>query len=189
MTRHELKSDYFKWLCSKVCDSEFTGRHSYRKLLEALDREEFTYFIGLDGNRAEDGIDLRYRFGYECGIPDHIISSYLDDRSCSILEMMTALSLRCEEHIMDSPEQGIKPGKWFWSMIRSLGLMSMSDSHFDEGFTDRVLSDFIEHRYKRNGEGGLFTVKKFHSDMRTTEIWCQMMWYLNELSEKKGDHL
>ncbi len=184
MTRCELKSDYFKWLCSLVCDAEYIGRRSYKRLLERLDQEEFTYFIGLDGNRAEDGIDLRYRFGYECGISDSVISSYLDDRSCSVLEMMAALSLRCAEQIMDDPEQGAKPGRWFWSMVKNLGLCTMTDAHFDEMLVEKALFRFLEHRYKCNGEGGLFTVKNFRSDMRTTEIWCQMMWYLNEVNNQ-----
>ncbi|MCM1525377.1 MAG: hypothetical protein NC120_13075 [Ruminococcus sp.] len=186
MTRRELKNKYFNWIYSLVCCSEYTGGHSYKRLLEKLYDEEFTYVIGLDGNRAEDGFDLRYRFGDECDISSAAIAAYLDDRSCSVLEMMTALSLRCEESIMSDPELGSRIGRWFWGMIKSLGLYSMTDQCFDEKAVDDTLNRFLNRSYEPNGKGGLFTVKNYRRDMRLTEIWCQMMWYLDEITETKG---
>ena len=34
--------------------------------------------------------------------------------------------------------------------------------------------------YKRNGEGGLFTINRRGLDMRSVEIWYQMCWHLQE---------
>ena len=104
MTRNELIDQYFDWMYQLVVDNRYSK--SYRKLFIRLHDTEFTYTIPMDGNRAEDGIDLRYRFGREHSYPDAVIASYLDDRPCSILEMMTALAIRCEEHIMDDPDNG-----------------------------------------------------------------------------------
>ena len=134
----------------------------------------------MDGNRAEDGIDLRYRFGREYSYPDAMIASYLDDRPCSILEMMTALAIRCEEHIMDDPDIGNRTGQWFWSMLVNLGLGSMYDAKFDRYRVDRILERLLDREYGRNGKGGLFTVNNGR-DMRTTEIWYQMNYYLSEV--------
>lgn len=181
MTRHELKNEYFEWMCSLVCDNKYIGRQSYKRLLNSLHCTEFTYTIGMDGNRAEDGIDLRYRFGYEYRIDNSKIAAFLDDCPCSVLEMLIALSLRCEEHIMDNPESDSGIGQWFWEMIKNLGLYSMNDSHFDTEYVNEVTICFLDRKYKRNGEGGLFTVKKHRNDMRTTDIWYQMMWYLDEV--------
>ena len=100
---------------------------------------EFVYIIGMDGNRAEDGIDLRYRFGYERKHEGPMVATYLDDRPCSILEMMTALANRCEEHIMDDQDIGDRTGQWFWSMISNLGLGSMTDINFNRDYVDYVL--------------------------------------------------
>lgn len=97
--------------------------------------------------------------------------SYLDNRPCSVLEMLIALAFRCEEHIMTDPDIGNRMGQWFWNMIVSLGLGSMSDSRFDAAYTDDVISRFMNRKYKRNGEGGLFTVERCKYDMRTVEIW------------------
>ena len=65
MTKNELNDAYFNWMYQLVFDGRYSKRLSYRKLLRELHRIEFTYIIPMDGNRAEDGVDLRYRFGYE----------------------------------------------------------------------------------------------------------------------------
>ncbi len=64
MTRNELNNKYFEWMYQLVYNNR---RISYRKLFSYLHNVEFIYIIEMDGNRAEDGIDLRYRFGYEQG--------------------------------------------------------------------------------------------------------------------------
>jgi hypothetical protein len=137
----------------------------------------------MDGNRAEDGIDLRYRFGYEQGYDSQTISTFLDNRPCSVLEMLIALAIRCEEHIMDDPDIGNRTGQWFWNMIINLGLGFMDDTKFDENYVKDVISRFLYRKYKRNGEGGLFTVEHCKNDLRTVEIWYQMCWYLDEVLE------
>jgi len=161
-----------------VVDNRYSK--SYRKLFARLHDTEFTYTIPMDGNRAEDGIDLRYRFGREHDYSDAMVDSFLDDRPCSILEMMIALSIRCEEHIMDDPDIGNRTGQWFWSMLVSLGLGSMDDRKFDRHRVDIILERFLDREYGRNGEGGLFTVNNGR-DMRRTEIWYQMNYYLSEI--------
>lgn len=116
---------------------------------------------------------------------DAMIASYLDDRPCSVLEMMIALSIRCEEHIMDDPDIGNRTGQWFWSMLVSLGIGAMDDRKFDRYFVDRTLERFLDREYERNGEGGLFTVNNGR-DMRRTEIWYQMQYHLGEIIQE-GD--
>lgn len=180
MGRNNLGDEYFNWMYQLVCDNRYSKRTSYRLLLNQLDSVTFTYTIGMDGNRAADGEDLRYRFGDQCGYSDREIAAYLDVRPCSVLEMMIALSIRCEEHIMEDSEVGDRTGQWFWNMIVSLGLGSMIDSNYNIARVDRILDRFLNRKYKRNGEGGLFTVEHNHCDMRTIEIWYQMFLYLDE---------
>lgn len=176
-----LKSRYFHWMCQLVSDQRYLKGHSYQKLLWFLHSVQFTYSIPMDGNREADGIDLRYRFGYENSYTNPEIATYLDDRPCSVLEMMIALAIRCEENIMDDPDIGDRTGEWFWGMIDSLGLTRMDDENFDELYSSKVVERFLNRTYNRNGEGGLFTVKKSGRDLRSVEIWCQMCWYLDEL--------
>ena len=179
MTKDELNKRYFKWMCGLVHNKRSNGL-SYRKLLAYLNTIDFIYILPMDSNREEDGVDLRYRFGYECGYEDPMIALYLDDHKCSILEMMVALSMRCEETIMTNFNIGDRTGQWFWSMIISLGLYSMIDEKIDYDYIDYVASRFINREYDQNGKGGLFTLKNCDDDLRDVEIWCQMCWYLNE---------
>lgn len=178
MTREKMKDLYFDWMYSIVCPS----KRYYHKLLKRLNEIEFVYTISMDGNRAEDGVNLRYRFGRENGFQDNMIAPLLDDDPCTILEMMVALAIRCEEHIMSDDVYGDRTEKWFWDMIYSLHLDDMDDFFYSEDRVDHVCDNLIEHKYQRNGDGGLFTVKRYSHDMRCTEIWYQMCWYLNELS-------
>ncbi len=153
MTRDELNNAYFDWMYQLVCDDEYSRGLSYRKLLYLLHDTDFTYTIALDSNRYDDGIDLRYRFGNEQGYRDSMIASYLDNRPCSVLEMIIALAIRLEEHIMDDPDIGNRTGQWFWDMIVSLGLGSMDDSKFDKAHAIDVIRRFLNRDYERDGKG------------------------------------
>lgn len=181
MTRNELKHAYFEWMCQLVCDERYSKRSTYRKLMKRLHEIDFEYTIPMDGNRAADGADLRYRFAYENSYDGPMIAAYLDDRPCSVLEMMIALSIRCEEHIMEDPEIGNRTGQWFWNMIVNLGLGGMTDSKFDDEYVDAVIDRFLHHEYERDGEGGLFKIEHCPRDLRRIEIWYQMCLYLDEL--------
>lgn len=58
----DVREQYFNWMYDMV----FTKRApSYVRLLRYLNSQEFTYNIRLDGNRADDGLYLRYRFKQE----------------------------------------------------------------------------------------------------------------------------
>lgn len=181
MTRDELNNAYFEWMYQIVCGNRISVKSSYRKLLYFLHDTEFTYTIPMDGNRAEDGMDLRYRFGYENNYSGPMIATYLDDRPCSVLEMLVALAIRCEEHITDDPDAGDRTGKWFWGMIENLDLNSMDDVKFDREYAERIIHKFLNRKYGRNGEGGLFTLQHCQKDLRMVDIWYQMCWYLGEI--------
>ena len=177
MNRDELINEYFEWMYQLVVNS----RMSYKKLLSRLHEINFTYIVPMDGNREEDGINLRYRFAYEKSIEDSIIAECIDNRPCSVLEMLIALAIRCEEHIMENPEYGDRTGQWFWIMIKNLGLEAMTDSIFSKNSVDLAIYKFLNRDYDRNGKGGLFTVENCRNDFRGMEIWYQMCWYLNSI--------
>lgn len=178
MTREDLSSRYFEWLCGIVFDRRYLEGRSYSKLFELLHSVDFEVLIGMDQNRAEDGIDLRYRFGDEKGYIQAMIASLIDIVPCSVLEMMVALSFQCE-NIMDDPEKGNRLSKWFWIMIDNLGLGSMDDNNFDDEFARFVIFRFLNREYSSNGEGGLFVINDCKYDLRDVEIWHQMCWYLD----------
>lgn len=179
MTKEELNDRYLNWMYQLVCDDRYSKRTSYHQLFTYLYDRSFEFSIDLDGNRAADGEDLRYRFGSDQRYSDPLIARYLDDRPCSILEMMIALAIRCEEHIMEDADIGDRTGQWFWNMITSLGLGSMTDFRFDLDYVEEVVDRFLNRDYERNGKGSLFTIEHTNRDMRSVEIWYQMCMYLD----------
>ena len=179
MTESELKELYFKWLCSLVCYGASSRRGStYRTLLRKLFRTSFYYKNSEDYNRYFDGTELRYRFGYENAYEEAMIATLLDSTDCSILEMMVALAVRCEEDIMSDSRYGNRTDIWFWSMVSSLGLMNETNDFYDDGRVNGILEDFLELRYDKTGRGGLFTVPGI-GDLRNKDIWYQMNQFLH----------
>lgn len=178
-----MENRYFDWLSDMVCKSRFAKGISYKKLLTRLHQTEFKYTIPKDQNRASDGIDLRYRFAItqERSYSPETIMDILDG-PCSVLEMMVALSIRCEENIMDDPHVGDRTGQWFWGMVTSLGLGSMTDDRFNRLDVDDALARFLNHDYRPDGKGGLFTIRNCRRDLRKVEIWYQLCWYLDGIT-------
>ena len=174
----QVNNEYFEWIFDLVCGKRYSEYISFRKLLMHLHDTEFTFIIPKDINRAKDGADLRYRFALSLDSMD--ILEYLDG-PCSVLEMMVALAIRCEENIMDDPRVGDRTGQWFWGMITNLGLGGMSDDRFDKRYVDGVLDRFLKRRYEPNGRGGLFTILNCDRDLRDIEIWVQLLWYLDNI--------
>lgn len=99
-----------------------------------------------------------------------------------MLEMMIALALRCEETIMDNPQKGNRTKQWFWQMVASLGLSSMTDDNYDRRHVRLVLNQFMRNDYEPDGHGGLFTIYGSKDDLRNVEIWVQLLWYLDTIS-------
>lgn len=183
MTAAELEHLYFEWLYRLVCDDRYGGgdRTSYRRLLTYLHAEPFRFETKQlhDEARAYDGIDLRYEFGYQEHIDSRLIASELDTRRCSMLEMLVALAIRCED-IAEDCSKGDRLGQWFWIMLQNLGLAGMNDRDYDGLLVKDIVERFQENDYASNGEGGLFVLYDYPGDVRDHEFVWQMCHYLNE---------
>lgn len=180
--KNNIINEYFDWILNMVCKNRYDRDISYRKLLSYLHNTEFRWTIPEDENRASDGINLRWRFACDSGRED--IFDEIDEclkGPCSILEMMVALAIRCEETIMDDPKIGNRTSQWFWGMVTNLGLGSMTDDQFDKRYIDSVITKFLNRDYEPNGKGGLFTVRGCYQDLRDFGIWYQLCWYLDNI--------
>lgn len=171
--------EYFEWLYTLVYDDYKQGCR-FRKLFSLLFDTEFTYDNLMDENRADDGVTLRSRFLYRTGRP-HSDLYLLDLGTCSMLEMLVALALRCEETIMDDPKYGDRTGYWFWGMLDNLGLNGQWNTAFDLEYCRECIDIFLTKRYGPNGERGLFYIPDPPRDVRDVEIWVQLCWYLDSL--------
>lgn len=179
------RESYFDWMYHLVCEDRYTKK-TYRKLLMHLHSTPFTWTIEGDKNRLHDGVNLRWRFErqYRSVFEGRDVADILGDpEECSVLEMMIALAIRCENQIMADPDAGDRTGQWFWEMIVNLNLGREDDRFYNPEYVDGVLQTFLRRTYKRDGAGGLFRVKGFLGDMRTIEIWYQMCHYLAHLTK------
>lgn len=176
--KDQIINEYFDWIYDMMCGIRYSKQISYKKLLMHLHSIPFIYSIPRDSNRASDGVGLRRRFALSRGYTN--IEEYLDG-PCSVLEMMVALSIRCEESIMDEPTVGDRTSQWFWGMIVNLGLGSMIDSRYDAHVVDEIINRFMYREYEPDGKGGLFRIPNCEQDLRTVEIWYQLCWYLDRI--------
>jgi hypothetical protein len=158
---------YFEWLVNKIDHNGSATDYYY--LLDYLYNKQFIWSIPLDENREVDGEKLREDYGWD----GHF-------KGCNCLEMMIALAERCEHTIMGDPSGLDQSYKWFWYMIDNLGLNRFDDVHFKYDSVEDIVEDWLNHRYKSNGEGGLFPLKNPRKDQRTVEIWFQMCSWINE---------
>lgn len=183
MTPTDIRFEYYEWLKGLMCREHFPITNPYEKLLSHLYSTEFRYVLQRDANRADDGVNMRYRFAlfnYEDDV-DMILD--ILDEPCSVLEMMIALAIRCEETIMDDPSIGDRTGVWFWGMVVNLGLGEMNDAHYDGYFVDEALERFLDRDYDPDGKGGLFRIRNCDTDLRNIEIWRQLLWYLDSIAD------
>lgn len=162
---------YYKWLMLKLKrEDDFGTVSKYSRLMQKLFRTPFRWSVANDDNRAADGLELRTAFD----------SNYIfDGRPCSCLEMLLALSIRCDRDVMGEPDRP-KETKLFWIMLKNLGLDSEDDRYFDDIYVKEVLKKWLDRDYDRRGYGGIFCVKNDVRDQRKLEIWGQMHEFLEE---------
>ena len=176
-----LTEIYFDWM-SEIAFPNIRDRSRYGYLLDALNASMFYFSIPMDENRMRDGIDLRYRFAYDKGYSNEEVAVALNhNRSCSMLEMMVALSLKGDERILYDFETGGRADYIFRTMLESMQLIDMTNDRFDSGYIDYRINRLLNHDYEFNGNGGFFTVENPRKDMRLVDIWYQMNWYLQKL--------
>lgn len=160
------------WLISKVNPDNICAEYTF--LLDKLQHTEFYWTNDRDKNRAHDGVSLRHDYIYETG--HGLIPS---SESCTILELLIALAIRCDKDILGDPND-VYLASWFWDMIKNLGLFEMNDWNYDGVFVDYILQRWMNREYSYDGKGGLFPLKRPMQDQRGLEIWLQMHSYLNE---------
>jgi len=165
---------YFRWLGCLVADPKITNpRDTHWRLLKLLYDKEFVWFVPHDGNRGEDGKDLRFEFIDSEGLQD--VDHGWMNLGCSMLEMLIALSRKLAFNA-----EG-EPSGWFWRMIENVGLIGFKDrKRYADEAVDDVLERLIWRGYDYSGDGGLFPLRCADRDQRSIELWYQMSAYVSE---------
>lgn len=176
----DVNQDYFHWLCEQVMIEQ--EDRAYWLLAKDLHRMPFYSLVPHDENRAMDGVTLREDYLSEINCPKYV---RLDLEECTLLEMLVALARRMNYETEDAHREVDHTAKWFWEMMDNLGLSEFDDDNYvrdGEGLlqVDDILERLVERGYSRNGEGGLFPLRRPDCDQRKAEIWYQMNAYLME---------
>lgn len=180
MTDNNIEDIYFNWLYDKICCTKAYKVISYYNVLRLLFNKPFSFTIDMDSNRASDGIGLRYAFDM-ANDPDNLIATNMIQSTCSVLEMMYALSIKIEHEIMDDPRYGDRTNQWFWEMMKNLGLSMMTDDNYDEEIANEIINIFIYREYDYDGKGNIFYVRNSDVDLRNLELWVQAECYLDRM--------
>ena len=173
--RDKIWDEYGDWLIDRVGFK----KKRYENLLHELHMIPFSFTIALDEGRVSDGLELRDEFYLEMGY----ISLIFDGRKCSVLEMLVALAIRIEgEYIGDPREE--HPERIFWEMIENLFNIEtnwrLCGPEIDRAFVCKTVDIWLKRRFKYDGKGSIFPLKKPDCDQTCVEIWGQMNRYLME---------
>lgn len=172
-----LQKSYYEWLCDMININN--SYYSYYILTKELAKKTFYSLVDNDDNRETDGKNLRKEFLSS----ENILDTGALDGPCSVLEMLIGLSMRMEKELykLDGDTSFVK---YYWILIQNLGLYDLNDENYVEKNGDIIfemsMDKFLNRKYKKNGKGGLFPLKKSNKDQRTVEIWYQMQEYLKE---------
>lgn len=177
---YEESAAYKQMLFDMATGEDVLITHRYSELLHTLFEREFTYIIFNDDNRANDGLNIRNHYAWANDISVGFWEGILPN-NCTMLEMMLALARRWNDEFLWDPDYGDRTSQWFWEMIKNLGLDFYDNYNFDRDEVNRIIDVFLDREYDSNGEhGGMFPVREHGEDMRETELWYQMNYYLEE---------
>lgn len=155
--------EYYEWLCARI--GLFSPEYNcYSKLIDILFHTDFEYVIPMDENREIDGLQLRKEWADEVGA----VGDLFDGKPCSVLEMLTALSIRVEEDVMGDPGLMI-----FWRFLWNIGLQWADDEALSHSSEVREVGNVLEEWME-----GSRSVTEYYNDGR--EIWEQVMNWLSE---------
>jgi len=170
---------YFRWLCGTVGIGEQFGNRK-ETFAKSLHAKSFRAIIANDDNRAVDGQKLREQFA----------DATLDedcrclDGECTMLEMLVALALRMAFIVPTNRMPKALVPSLFARMVANLGLERFEDDdpHIDRKINrnNEAMEKWLNRQYTSMGVGGLFPLKVAREDQRRTEIWYQMMAYIDE---------
>lgn len=169
--------DGYDYLVDIVGDPSAKGQH-YGYVLKTLHRFPFVPKLPNDDNRAVDGLTLREQ--YLRGVKG--AKQPVKGTSCSMLEMLIALSMRMEFVADDLGDTAM----WFWQLLSNADLLRYTDAEPEKVVAEHVAGivyTLNEREYGPDGHGGLFPMNRKSNnpdvDQREVEIWYQMHQYIN----------
>lgn len=163
------------------------GGDDYSILLYTLHSIDYYYDarMPIDGARGDDGLGLRevYLEEFCDGANSYDI---LTRRSCTVLEWLLGMAIRCEREIMFNENEGDRTGLWFWSMLDNMGIANYDNVSWTEHFGNIVaeIIDVVLNRgFGEDGAGGPFPLTdtaKWGVDSRKIDWWRALNLWISE---------
>lgn len=180
-TVNDVEKEYRDLLIQDLDVRNDEGKR-YTFLLGCLWKKEFYSIIDHDNNRGSDGLLLREQYGF--GIND------FGPARC--LEVLLVLAKSCSDGFVGSKV----PRSYqlvFWDFLRNLDLDRYDNGK--DGWSgphvyfeiDEKLSSWLERRYSKDGNGGIFPLKDSNKNQKKVELWYQMQNYIIEQIIFKND--
>ena len=189
-----VQNIYLGYLWQRVKEPDQVN--TYDSLFHVLHSMPFYYTVEKDANRVQDALQIRQEF-YDA-LTRYIIRNTAGKQAPkpmseigltgapSFLEVMVGLATRMEHDILMDDKYGDRTAKWFWMMMKNLGLDVMYDgSHaFHSGKIRKTVQKVMDRDYPETGL--LFPLSKDKvmwpnvGDQRNVELWYQAMYWIEE---------
>ena len=147
--------------------------HTYDYAIEELWSTPFRWNVDLDERRVRDAeYYIRSQFDKD-GILDE------NHVPISTLEVLIAMSYRCEHDVMGTRGDG-SFYEWFWIFFKNLGLKRYDDRHFDQDAVDDIIDRWLDGDIGERGDGSPFL---FETPVKNPELlgnWNLMNRFLSD---------
>ena len=174
-TTSNLTDTYFRWLETQARDEFDTSGKTYWELLGLMHSTLFEFSVARDGNRIEDGRDLRLEFCFAHHVHPNALQHL--GPGASFLEVLVGLSRRL------AFMAGGRATGWAWQLVDNLGLRRMYDPLDTTKLrqSQEIIANVIYRRYQPDGGGGFFPLIDADEDQTQVELWYQMAAYVDEI--------
>lgn len=172
---------YMKWMLDKI-DFKKRNHKKYGKLLKILNEIEYEFTTLLDENRLSDALNMRNEFLEECcgysysKFDSSMVSAcpnivLFGPHRCSVLEMLVAMSIRCEIEMTGEPGCDVL-GRMFWIAIDNSGLSKFTDDRFDGQFVRKIV--------RETTNSDIFPFNRSGIDKSRVDLWYAMQLWIAE---------
>lgn len=174
--KFDIKKEYFNYLVDRVCDKKHP-KVDYIPLLDLLHSMPFMIVVEMDENRAGDGEFLRQRWLQHEDLYEYLYE--FDGDKVSVLEVLIGIAERLEFQVGDVME-GDHLHDRFWELLRNLGIEKYSAGNYKPLNIKEKVRNWMARKYKNDGVGSIFPVKKDVKNFSELQIWDQMSIYIME---------
>lgn len=156
-------------------ETGLNSRGDYVEIAHLLFDIPFKAALTLDLNRSYDALVLREEIISRRG------NKYSGQPNC--LEVLWCLALDMSDLSLEGDGYS-DPTDDFWELFSNLGLQKFKEmgSISEAREAHFLINNWLDRRYDRSGNGGIFPLRKAGTDQRKVEIWYQMQEYLEENS-------